>query len=124
MSVDELDLTAFLQGFGFSCEEIASVHFETDQFRAIPGTSLRRYMNRIIETIDEDDRTAFLKGIILGVAIREAVLITAGVEPDGGAGVGSGVNLADVDAEVRRIDLELLRLRAGVETSGSRSGKI
>ena len=37
-------------------------------------------MNRIIETIDEEERHAFLKGIMVGVVIRKAV--DALEEPD------------------------------------------
>jgi hypothetical protein len=37
-------------------------------------------MNRVIETIDEDERHAFLKGFMVGVVIRKAV--DALEEPD------------------------------------------
>ena len=69
--VDE-DLFSFLHSYGFSPEELDSAFYETQSFRSIPGTTLRRYMNRIIGSIKKEDRSALLKGIILGVAIRGA----------------------------------------------------
>mgnify|MGYP001085370680 FL=1 len=69
--VDE-DLFSFLHSYGFSLEELDSAFYETQSFRSIPGTTLRRYMNRIIGSIKKEDRPALLKGIILGVAIRKA----------------------------------------------------
>jgi len=70
--VDE-DLFSFLHSYGFSLEELDSAFYEIQSFRSIPGTTLRRYMNRIIGSIKKEDRPALLKGIILGVAIRGAV---------------------------------------------------
>lgn len=67
--VDE-DLFSFLHSYGFSLEELDSAFYEIQSFRSIPGTTLRRYMNRIIGSIKKEDRPALLKGIILGVAIR------------------------------------------------------
>lgn len=69
--VDE-DLFSFLQSYGFSPEELDLAFYETQSFRSIPGTTFRRYMNRIIGSIEAEDRPAFLKGIILGAAIRKA----------------------------------------------------
>ena len=73
MSCDDGDLFAFLKGFGFDEEELNAVSDELDSFRTIPGTTIERYMNRVINTIEEEDRRAFLKGILVGVAIRKAV---------------------------------------------------
>jgi hypothetical protein len=53
-------------------------------------------MNRVISTIEEEDRPAFLKGILVGVVIRKAVDALA--EPD----------LTD---EEKRIDHEIEKLR-------------
>ena len=67
------DLSSFLKGFGFEEEELNAVLYELNSFRTIPGTTIERYMNHVINTIEEDDRHAFLKGILVGVAIRKAV---------------------------------------------------
>ena len=80
MSGNDEDLTAFLEGFGFSRDELEVVADELNAFRSIAGTTLKRYMNRVIETIDDEERHAFLKGIIVGVVIRKAV--DALEEPD------------------------------------------
>jgi hypothetical protein len=80
MDGDDEDLSAFLQGFGFAEEELSRVMDELNSFRTIPGTTIGRYMNRIISTIEEEDRPAFLKGILAGVVIRKAV--DAIEEPD------------------------------------------
>lgn len=73
MSRNDKDLAAFLEGFGFTKEELSSITDELNAFRSIAGTTLKRYMNRVIETIEGDDRRAFLKGIMIGVVIRKAV---------------------------------------------------
>ena len=96
MGNDEEDLLAFLQGFGFSEEELNCVLDELNAYRSIPGTTIRRYMNRVINTLIEEERTAFLKGIMLGVAIRKVADVLA--EPD----------LTD---EEKRIDHEIEKLR-------------
>jgi hypothetical protein len=80
MDCDDEDLSVFLQSFGFAEEELNRVMDELNSFRTIPGTTIGRYMNRIISTIEEDDRPAFLKGIFVGVVIRTAV--DAMAEPD------------------------------------------
>ena len=73
MSGDDDDLSAFLKGFGFDEDELNAVSDELNSFRTDPGTTIERYMNRVINTIEEEDRHAFLKGILVGVAIRKAV---------------------------------------------------
>ncbi len=101
MRSDGEDLLAFLQGFGFSEEELNCVldelnAYRFDAYRSIPGTTIGRYMNRVINTLVEEERTAFLKGIIVGVAIRKVADVLA--EPD----------LTD---EEKRIDHEIEKLR-------------
>jgi hypothetical protein len=49
------------KGFGFEEEELNAVLYELNSFRTIPGTTIERYMNRVINTIEEDDRHAFLR---------------------------------------------------------------
>jgi len=39
----------------------------------VPGTTLRKYLHRTLETVDEDKRIAFLKGLIVGTAISQEV---------------------------------------------------
>jgi hypothetical protein len=56
MRYDDEDLLAFLQGFGFSEEELNCVLDELNAYRTIPGTTIGRYMNRITSTIEEEDR--------------------------------------------------------------------
>ncbi|MBN1235576.1 MAG: hypothetical protein JW999_05935 [Methanotrichaceae archaeon] len=73
MSGDDEDLSAFLQSFGFAEEELNGALDDLNSFRTIPGTTIERYMNRVINTIEEEDRDAFLKGIMMGVTIRKAV---------------------------------------------------
>jgi hypothetical protein len=68
MSGYDDDVSAFLKGFGFSEEELCAVIDELNAYRSIPGTTIGRYTNRVISTIEEEDRPTFLKGIILGVA--------------------------------------------------------
>jgi hypothetical protein len=95
MSGEDDGLSEFLKGFGFDEDELAAVSDELESFRTIPGTTIKRYMNRIMNTIEEQDRQAFLKGILVGVAIRKAAEET---------------EIADPTEEERRIDLELEKL--------------
>lgn len=97
MSGDEEDLSTFLEGFGFVEEELRMVQYELNVCKSGPGTTLKRYMNRVLATIGEEERSAFLKGIMVGVAIRRAV--DALEEPD-------------LTEEERRIDREIERLRS------------
>jgi hypothetical protein len=71
MSGDQEDLSAFLESFGFSEVELHAVLDELEAYRSIPGTTIGRYMNRVIDTLAEEDRAPFLKGIIVGMAIRK-----------------------------------------------------
>jgi 2-keto-3-deoxy-galactonokinase len=52
-------------------------------------------MNRIMNTIEEEDRQAFLKGILVGVAIRKAA---------------GDLEMPDPTEEERRIDREIEKL--------------
>jgi hypothetical protein len=98
MSGDYEDLSAFLEGFGFSEEELNIVMNELNACRSIPGTTIERYMNRVINTIGEEDRAAFLKGIFVGVAIRKAV---------------DALDEPDLTDEEERISREIEKLRFG-----------
>lgn len=98
MRSDRHDLFSFLHSFGFSEDELNDAFYLTDSFRSIPGTTLRRYMNRTVGSIEVEGRPAFLKGIILGLAIRQAV--EALQEPP------------ETDEE-KQIDSEIERLRLG-----------
>jgi hypothetical protein len=73
MTGEDEDLCAFLERFGFSRDEIQSVLYELEAYRSIPGTTVGRYINRIVNSLTDEDRSAFLKGIMVGVAIRGAV---------------------------------------------------
>ncbi len=72
MSGCDDDISAFLKGFGFSGEELRAVMDELNSYRSIPGTTIGRYMNRVVNAIADDERPAFLKGVLVGVAIRKA----------------------------------------------------
>ncbi len=98
MSGDDENLSAFLKGFEFSEEELRDVMDELNAYRSIPGTTLGRYMKRIISTISDEERPAFLKGIMVGVAIRRAVDALGEPEPTN---------------EEKQIDIEIERLRPG-----------
>jgi len=52
MSGYDDNLSAFLKGFGFDEEELIAVSDELDSSRTIPGTTIERYMNRVINTIE------------------------------------------------------------------------
>mgnify|MGYP001154539599 CR=1 FL=1 len=97
MGGDDEDLTEFLQSFGFAKEELNGVLYELNSFRTIPGTTIERYMNRIISTIEEEDRPAFLKGILVGVVIRQAA---------------DALAEADLSEEEKRINQEIEKLRS------------
>ncbi len=96
MSGNDEDLIAFLEGFGFSQDEQRVVLDELNAFRSIAGTTLKRYMNRVVETIDEEERHAFLKGIMVGVVIRKAV---------------DEMEEPDLTEEEKRIDREINSLK-------------
>ena len=80
MSNNDEDLSSFLMDFGFTEDELFAVTYELDSYRSIPGTTVKRYLNRILQNITEEDRAAFLKGIMVGVVIRKAA--DSMVEPE------------------------------------------
>lgn len=98
MSDYDDDLSAFLKGFGFSEEELCTVIDELNAHRSIPGTTIARYMNRVIDALADDERSAFLKGVFVGTAIRKAVDALA--EPD-------------LTEEEKRLAREIEKLRFG-----------
>ena len=69
---DDPNMLALMGSFGFSEEEVYSVSDELDAYRSIPGTTISRYVNRIINNIEDEDRSAFLKGMMAGMAIKSA----------------------------------------------------
>jgi hypothetical protein len=69
---DDPNMLALMGSFGFSEEEVCSVSDELDAYRSIPGTTISRYVNRIIYNVENEDRSAFLKGMMAGMAIRSA----------------------------------------------------
>ena len=73
MSNNDEDLASFLMDYGFTEDELFAVTYELNSFRSIPGTTVKRYLNRVLQTIDDGDRAAFLKGVMVGVAIKNAV---------------------------------------------------
>lgn len=91
------DLSTFLKGFGFSDEELYTAMDELNAYRSIPGTTISRYMNRAIDALAKEERHAFLKGVLLGIAIRKAA--DAMTEPD----------LTEVEKRIAR-EIEKLRL--------------
>jgi hypothetical protein len=98
MRDNDEDLSAYLQSFGFSEDELNYVMDELNSFRSIPGTTVERYVNRVINTIEGEDRHTFLKGILVGVVIRKAV--DALTEPD-------------LSEEEMQINREIEKLRSG-----------
>ncbi len=80
MSGYDENLSALLKGFGFSEEELYAAMDELAAYRSIPGTTISRYMNRVINALAEEERPAFLKGVLLGIALRKAADDMA--EPD------------------------------------------
>ena len=50
----------------FSEIEIDMALFELDQFRSIPGTSTDKYLTRVLSSVGDEGRSAFLKGFLAG----------------------------------------------------------
>ncbi len=71
MGSEDENLLAFLEDCGFSKDELIAVLDELNAYRSIPGTTLGRYLNRVINSLAVEDRNAFLKGLMTGVAIRK-----------------------------------------------------
>lgn len=68
---DEYDLKDLLVGLGFTEDQIERTYNELNGFRTIPGTTIKKYLNRALSTVESDRRPEFLKGLIVGTAIRE-----------------------------------------------------
>lgn len=68
---EKYDFSTFLDVAGFEVDEVLLVTDELEAYRSIPGTTLQRYLNRVLNSVEDDQRTAFLKGVIVGTAIHE-----------------------------------------------------
>lgn len=96
MDGNDEDLSTFLMRFGFSEKELSEVMDELNSRRSIPGTTVERYLNRILDTIVDEARPSFLKGIMVGVTIKKAV---------------DAQEESDLTEEEKRIDREIEKLR-------------
>ena len=65
------DFQTFLYRAGFGEEEMLLVMDELNAYRSIPGTTLKRYMNRVLDSVEDGHRTDFLKGVVIGTAIHD-----------------------------------------------------
>ena len=106
MSNNDEDLSTFLMGYGFTEDELFAVTYELNSFRSIPGTTVKRYLSRVLQTINEDDRAAFLKGIMVGVAIKNAV-----------DALNDALDEEDITDEEMRVAREIERLQ-GLDREG------
>jgi hypothetical protein len=106
MSNNDEDLSTFLMDYGFTEDELFAVTYELNSFRSIPGTTVRKYLIRVLQTINEDDRAAFLKGILVGVAIKNAV-----------DALNDALDEEDITDEEMRVAREIERLQ-GLDREG------
>lgn len=67
---------------------------------------MKRYLSRVLQTINEDDRAAFLKGIMVGVAIKNAV-----------DALNDALDEEDITDEEMRVAREIERLQ-GLDREG------
>lgn len=102
MDGDDFDLGSFMTGYGFTEDELNGIEYELDSLRSIPGTTLRRYLNRVVATVGDGERAAFLKGVYLGVAVRSAAYAANAEDATSGD--------IDIIEEEHRIAEELKRL--------------
>ncbi len=65
------DFLAFMRAAGFEEDEVLLVIDELYAYRSIPGTTLKKYVNRVQSSVEVDCRPAFLKGVIVGTAIHQ-----------------------------------------------------
>lgn len=72
------DFLTFMRAAGFEEDELLAVICELDAYKSIPGTTLRRYVNRVQSSVETDCRLAFLKGVIVGTAICENLVAEEG----------------------------------------------
>ena len=70
---EKYDFRTFLDVAGFEEDEVLLVMDELDAYRSIPGTTLQRYLNRVLNSVEDDRRAAFLKGVIVGTAIHDNI---------------------------------------------------
>jgi len=70
---EKYDFLTFMKAAGFENDELLLVTDELDAYKSIPGTTLRRYVNRVQSSVEVDCRLAFLKGVIVGTAIHESL---------------------------------------------------
>lgn len=92
-----IDLEKYIMSFGFDEDEIDQVNYELCAYRSIPGTNMSKYIRRVISNLDEEERPAFLKGLMIGTIIRtknEEII----VQED------------SIQEEVKRIDDEIKKL--------------
>ncbi len=75
---DKYDFLNFMKAAGIEEEELLAVIAELDAYKSIPGTTLRRYLNRVLSSVETDCRLAFLKGMIVGTAICENLAVEEG----------------------------------------------
>ncbi|HII07664.1 MAG TPA: hypothetical protein HA349_10235 [Methanotrichaceae archaeon] len=68
---EKRDFRTFLDVAGFEDDEVLLVTDELNAYRSVPGTTLQRYLNRVLNSVEEDQRLAFLKGVIVGTAIHD-----------------------------------------------------
>ncbi len=64
--MEEPDLEDLLGKIVFSEVEIDMVLFELDQLRSITSTSTDKYLTRVLSSVGDDGRSAFLKGFLAG----------------------------------------------------------
>ena len=93
---EKYDFLAFMRAAGFEEDELLAVIFELDAYKSIPGTTLRRYVNRVQSSVEVECRPAFLKGLIVGTGICENLMVDRG-DLEG-----------KIEAEVRRRVSEIL----------------
>jgi len=64
-----------MKAAGFEEDEVLAAIAELDAYKSIPGTTLRRYVNRVQSSVETDCRPAFLKGVMVGTAISENLVV-------------------------------------------------
>jgi hypothetical protein len=68
---DSDELNSLLLELGFEKEEIREATDELNAYKGIPGTTLKKYVNRALSSISDEGRRDFLKGLIVGMAVRK-----------------------------------------------------
>ncbi|MDD3564092.1 MAG: hypothetical protein PHN90_00290 [Methanothrix sp.] len=75
---EEYDFLTFIKAAGFEEDELLAVITELEAYRSIPGTTLNRYVHRVENSVETDCRAAFLKGVIVGTAISQHLVVDRG----------------------------------------------